>query len=921
MRPVKLTISAFGPYADRITLDFDKLGENGLYLITGDTGAGKTTLFDAITFALYGKASGSAREPSMLRSKYADPDTPTEVELEFCYRGKVYKIKRNPEYERPAKRGGGTTKQPADCELTMPDGNVITKRKEVDEAVINILGVDHSQFSQIAMIAQGDFLKLLRASTDERKKVFRELFDTSLYEKIQNELKAESNALGRSFDESERSVLQYVSGVLCDSDSPLFTSLNDAKNGKMPFADSVALIESIISADESSKIKIDSELSSLEENLSTLLLQLESAKKREETLLAISLAESKLCEKRALLEPLKASLTREEANLPAAKLLSGEIAVIEKELPQYDALDAKREAISAAEKVLLNDENILTELCQKISEAEEKLSLLESERASLEGTSEKLVKAQQKLISLNEKASSLNSIITSIVGYEALSAQLSKKQNEYLSSAEYARHVVKEYESKHRAFLDEQAGILAFGLVYGMPCPVCGSLSHPAPASQSEHAPTQDELNSLKKLSEEAQKKAEALSREANLCRGTAESEKSILSERIASLMGECEIEDAKSRAKILLDDTNLEIRGLRAEVSALEKDVKRKIALDTKLPDMRKLFADKKAESENRRLKLVSDEATLIESRKQFDELSKGLVCKKKADAEALIAQKHRQIDLINASVKKAESELRICESDISALVGRITALKEQLESLPLFCSSRLEQEKEELSKSKNTLKTRADTLNVNISANKTALSKIRECMSHLDATEKCLRWVKELSDTANGTLSGRDKLMLETYVQTACFDRIIAKANTRFLMMSGGQYELKRRTEASNLRSQSGLELDVTDHCNGTLRSVSTLSGGESFMASLSLALGLSDEVQSYAGGVRLDTMFVDEGFGSLDDETLSLAMRTLSSLSGDGRLVGIISHVSELREKIDKQIVITKDINGQSCAKIVV
>ncbi|MBR6736649.1 MAG: SMC family ATPase, partial [Oscillospiraceae bacterium] len=345
MRPLTLNISAFGPYSGRTVIDFDKLGKNGLYLITGDTGAGKTTLFDAITFALYGRSSGSAREPSMLRSKYADPDTPTEVELEFCYADKVYKIKRNPEYERPAKRGGGTTKQAAECELTMPDGRVITKRKEADEAVINILGVDHNQFSQIAMIAKGDFLKLLRATTEERKKVFRELFDTSLYEKIQNELKAESNALDRRFNETGRSILQYISGVVCDSESALFSTLGDARKGMLPFPDCIHLIESIIAADEKAKQKSCAELSSLEDKLSALLLNIESAKKRAETLAAISFAESTLCEKKAYREPLRAALAEAEADLPKAKLLSGEIAVIEKELPKYNFLEAKRKSV------------------------------------------------------------------------------------------------------------------------------------------------------------------------------------------------------------------------------------------------------------------------------------------------------------------------------------------------------------------------------------------------------------------------------------------------------------------------------------------------------------------------------------------------------------------------------------------------
>ena len=287
MRPLKLTLSAFGPYAGRVDLDLARLGEQGLYLITGDTGAGKTTLFDAITYALYGEPSGENRDPSMFRSKYAQPDTPTWVELTFSYGGKTYVVRRNPEYERPAKKGGGTTLQRADAELTLPDGGLVTKAREVNRAIVEIIGLDRSQFAQIAMIAQGDFLKLLLADTRSRQEIFREIFKTRYYMVFQERMKGEAGALQRDCEAARASVQQYIGGVVCREGDPLLPRVQRARAGELPFQETVALIEALIGGDREEETRQQALLDRLDGALketSALLGRAEEAQKTREKL-------------------------------------------------------------------------------------------------------------------------------------------------------------------------------------------------------------------------------------------------------------------------------------------------------------------------------------------------------------------------------------------------------------------------------------------------------------------------------------------------------------------------------------------------------------------------------------------------------------------------------------------------------------
>lgn len=542
MRPLKLTLSAFGPYAREQVLDFSKLGTGGVYLITGDTGAGKTTIFDGIIFALYGKASGKSREPSTLRSKYAAPETPTFAELTFAYDRAVYTVRRSPEYRRPKTRGEGMTTQHAMAELTCPDGRVITKQTEVDDEITALLGLDHDQFCQIAMLAQGDFLRLLLAKTEEPQSVLAE---------------------------------------------------------------------------------------------------------------ALSQAQT--------------ACTGAEANKQAAQAAAEEAAQVEQALPQVTARTTAR----------------------------------------------------------------------------------ARQQTELQLQVQQLQQEVKQQQSR------------------------CSELAAELPfASQSA-------------------------------------------------------------------------------------------------------------AEEEQRR---ITEKRNALEQAHQ--------------KAQAAVAELDMQAAALTATLQQTRQQLETCPAaDPAALRAQLAQLQTRL----------------------HTLTDQGKTLAVRLQTNQTVLDQMRHTAAELEAAEHRYGWIKALADTATGNLTGKEKVTLETYVQMQDLDAVLACANTRFMVMSGGQYELVRRQTAENNRNQSGLDLDVIDHYNGTTRSVKSLSGGESFKASLSLALGLSDRVQSAAGGVRLDAMFVDEGFGSLDEESLHQALHALTDLARSDRLVGIISHVADLRAAIDRQILVTKAPTGGSHATI--
>ena len=912
MRPLKLTVSAFGPYAGRMELDFETLGTGGLYLITGDTGAGKTTIFDAISFALFGEASGSSREPGMLRSKYAAPATPTEVELVFRYAGQVYTITRNPEYTRPKAKGDGMTRQAADATLVYPDGHVVTKLRDVNTAIREILGLDREQFSQVAMIAQGDFLKLLLADTRERQKIFRNIFHTNLFVELQDQLSKQANAVKYQWEDVQNSIRQYIVGILWDEAVP-------CPDQALPVEEVLTLLDQLLSSDQSAQALLETQLQNTDKALEEAVTQLTKAERDQKTRFTLEQARRKEAETRILLQQKQEALEAEQARKPRQEQLAREVTAIDLSLPDYDRLST------------LEAERIRTETQKKQAEAaivsaqtrrtslQTERDVRKEERKALESVGEEKEKLLRQKQEQQLKREKLQTLISGMADLRTRQETWNIALSAYLSADETSSRLLGEYDSLNKAFLDEQAGILAGRLNPGEPCPVCGSLHHPSPAVMAENAPTEDAVKKARKAYEKAAKASEKASAAAAKEKGRVTALEETLAKQSDNLLGIATLPEGEAAAREAISRLNDTISTLEEDLRKLAVRQERKEQLDILIPRLDKELSSTEEALTAAKAQAASSAASALSLTEQQSVLKEKLAFESKAEALSRRNALTREQRTLQSALEQAEAETAACREALTTLTASAAQLEHQLEEGSRSDMAVLTEQKAALTDRKASILKQQKAVHTRITANTACRKNIRAKAAELSALEEKQKWMRALSDTANGNVRGKERIMLETYIQTTYFDRIVARANVRLMKMTGGQYELKRRKTPENMRSQSGLELDVVDHYNGTERSVKTLSGGESFKASLALALGLSDEVQM-STGIQLDTLFVDEGFGSLDPESLNQAYNTLAGLTEGNRLVGIISHVAELKERIDRQILVTKEKTGGSRAVII-
>lgn len=920
MRPLKLTMAGFGPYAGVQVLDFDCLGSSGLYLITGDTGAGKTTIFDAITFALFGEASGNNRDSTMLRSKYAKDDAPTYVELTFAYGGKVYTVTRNPAYERAKTRGTGTTTELAGAELTYPDGRLITKQREVDAAIREIIGLTREQFSQIAMISQGDFRKLLQADTKERQKIFRDIFKTDFYVLLQNQLKERTGEIRTQREQASQSIQQYINGMTCDEDSVYALDVQKAKNGELPIVEVMELIQTLLDQDRQVELDLEAVLAAAEKELEQITSQLTQAEAYETNKAALAERVAEEAMLTVALETAKAALDAAQKTVPAQEKLQSKIAEMELLLPSYDELDTCMAALAAAQADLAEAQAVQESATKEKNDLTIEITGLRTEQKDLADVSAEKEKLAAQLQQLGDRQKQFADFLLGMEGLAREQAELAGKQEEYLKAEEVSSELLREYEVKERAFLREQAGIMASELTAGTACPVCGSTEHPQLAVLAEDAPTEADVKKAKAEYDTAQEKTKKASSEAQTLKGIVGTTEEILVKEIDSLIPGISLEDSTKAAEEQENFLAVQIKKLNAQIAELAKKIARREELDALLPKKERLLRAAEETIAVKTAEIASLTTKVESSESQIHTLRSKLAFSDKVAAEAEISNLQAESDKLRQNLQTAETAHNQCKENLAGVRGTIEQLHKQLENGVDIDTEQLQMKKSEYAAQKTAAMEKQKTVHARISANKSALEGISSKAAEIEVLDKKYAWMKALSDTANGSVSGKDRVMLETYIQTTYFERILARANIRLQKMSGGQYDLKRREKADNKQSQSGLELDIIDHINTTERSVNTLSGGEAFLASLALALGLSDEVQM-STGIHLDTLFVDEGFGSLDSEALGKAYNTLAGLTEGNRLVGIISHVAELKEKIDKQIVVKKEKTGESRAEIIV
>ncbi len=1096
MKPIKLVISAFGPYADTMpAIEFDSFEEKGLFLISGDTGAGKTTIFDAICFALYGTTSGSYRDTKNLRSEYARPDAESFVDFYFSHQGRNYHIRRTPSYERPKLRGDGTRSEKEKAILYEEGKPPIEGLTQVNNAVRELLHIDDKQFKQIAMIAQGEFRALLNAKTEQRTDILRTIFMTDGYKSLEYKLKDKMNASGALMHDAESSIIQYFDGVMApkSDESELIDELTELKTraheskSAWNLADMTALINKLTASDELKLTDIHNKKKQAEESYADSSNRLALAEtnngfitklgKLEDEALKLEQQKSEMKALKALHEwhkaasqkaapvynaykaktaeaeataayvkenaaklkeaeadaALKAGLLAEaEGRQPIADKLSQTVLELEKEEPGYkerDELKLKLKALKDSSKALENSREALAEAEAKLNE---RIAQLKTTIATLKSAPEELIKAQNEAGSIAELRENISDIFANrLPEREKRKKRLNKKQAEFTEAE--TRYIEAKTVSDHaEQVLDScRAGLLAQGLFEGAKCPVCGSIHHPELAKLPQESVTEEEYKSCKAVSDELKDVKDKAVGEAKVAAAALSEYETQLIELITSCVDKAAaIIKAKGSEAVGAGYASADTDASGATAADVEQAVSlireyaQTAAQDRHTVSVKELIAvlnaakyyneytDKEnaallrhIEQQNKRLHKSEDElkqAEGIESdklkgrREQLnadisanqDEITKAETSLKAigtlsyADLDEARSAKHeadKERQAILAAIKQADADKKKADVYVAGLVSATETLEANLskqssdaeslktalqtallelgfDSVDELCSfitddevitseersisayeqaaaanrAQLEAARQDaagrelmditsLSELCSRQKTEAEQLRTaendiehRLSINKAAYDHIQAKADELDKSRRSYNIYRRLYELVRGT-TGNGKITLEQYIQAAGFDGIIAAANKRLLPMSDGQFELFRQEDAVSKRSSNFLELEVLDNYTGHRRPVGNLSGGESFKASLSLALGLSDTVSSKLGGIQMDALFIDEGFGTLDRRSIESALDILIKLSGANKLIGIISHREELMEDIPQQIKVKKLKDG--------
>lgn len=1033
MRPIKLTISAFGPYASKQVIDFEELKGRNIFVISGKTGAGKTTIFDAISYALYGEASGESRETDSLRSHFADDNTETYVELEFELRGERYIVNRVPKQKKKKARGEGYTEKSADATLTLPDGKIITKVKNVTDKIIEILGITREQFKQIVMLAQGEFKKLLLADSVEREGIFRKIFNTYDFEKIQAELKDKAANLSKNRTKSKHEMeinLKNIKGEhdivideyvdfplvieklkdLLERDNNIYKTLNEegkevdnnlqVKNQEKAIIETnnnlikekeiiTKALEELLSKEDEYKnksktiidgknakevkyiedklIETTKKLTKREEDYNLSLKNIDSLKlKQEEANKLLQIEESKECD-------------REKLSVEINNLNKLEEKIIELDSLNNKVMHLKQSAENSKLQIINNKKE--TEELKKSKEEKElqlkDIATLETKKVELESD----IKAKNKTL---DEVRELFKVIRS---FQNTYIEHNNKAKEYKEFEVEYKKVKENYEAMDDLYKKEQAGILASKLQENEPCPVCGSTNHPNKATIKENLkiPTKEELKvakeNLDKLEKENLEKInnlttlnsnkttylEQVNNHLSMLSATLNIDKTFNSEtakvvknlgtELKSVIDKLKDELLKVIDKISLKEKiekelnlitttinereqslikleeceknyTIELTQNITKIDEYKKEIPENITdlktlnnlIEVKTKELnisKEKLAKLRLENENLAKKLEGENSTSKEINKSIEELKLEIANNKANFNEAIKEQGFDNIeDYENAKLKismveSLEKEVENYNSELKLTKAKQEDIINKTKDIVFMDITTIDEEIRSIQNNKKELESKLRELHAIIVGNKTILKNVENLNIEFKEIEEEYKVVGELADLANGKKA--PYISFERYILASYFEDIIEAANIRLEKMTGDRFSLIRKTSKSKGAGQKGLELEIYDNYTDSSRDVSSLSGGESFKASLSLALGLSDIVQSNAGGVSLDTMFVDEGFGTLDPQSLDNAIDSLLELQRGGRLVGIISHVEELKERIDAKLEVTSTSKG--------
>lgn len=915
MKPVKLTMNAFGPYAGRVELPLEELCSGGLYLICGDTGSGKTMIFDAMTYALYGEASGNMREASMLRSKYAERDEYTFVELEFELAGARYTVHRKLGRER-VKKGEVVLEKSSDAWLLYPDGHTVAKQKDVTAAICTLTGLDRDQFRRTVMIAQGEFRELLNARTEERTVILRNIFGTDLYDRFSK------TASGLASEERVR--VERLREEL-DGQKRLFDTGGDAELAERlstvsGSAELDCLLREAIRSTEEECSRLSERCEVLRAEDDRLRHMLARAETDRET-------EGRLERARLELDGARVELTEAEAR--CAEVVSGRAeavrlreraAAIRSRSEEYGERESLRSSLAADEEELKECTVERERHERRLTRTEEEIKNISKllEVARDEAAAEEHWQAEVRLIDEEERR--VGQLLERIARYDEVYPRFKRESERYVRLREESVRLQEMYSEWTRLYFDGLAGVLSAELKEGERCPVCGSTEHPSPAvAVGESAGvTKAKLAKLRAEKDNAEHSFGECAESVGSLRGTLGQLEEQLLGKVADDNGESM---QKRRSELSEERREVAERGRNARERLAAAVEAKKTLTELSEKSERYLAALEKereacAELERRSEALSTSNEVRRERIALLDgRLPYGSLEDMQNEAEGLLRhakELEEEVELSTRRSNEAAARVKSCQATCDTLGGQLV-------------DSYAGRYEELLSSSKESAARLAETERSHIkkaellSAGRFAAEQIVRSASRLEEAEGRLGLYVQIADTANGNVRGKERIMLETFWQLRLFERIVRRANVRLMRMTEGRYELLRRAGAGNLRSKSGLELDICDHWNGSIRSVQTLSGGESFTASLALALALSDETESEAGGVKIDAMFIDEGFGSLDDGALDMALTVLESQSVAGRSVGIISHVSGLKERIPRRIVVTRS-GGISNAAVI-
>lgn len=1050
MKPVKLILSAFGPYAGETPpIEFDRFEAGGLFLITGDTGAGKTTLFDAICYALYGVASGRYRDEKNLRSAYAAPDAPSFVDFSFTHQGRSFRIRRQPQYERARKRGQGTVTEPARAVLYREGEAPIEGLSAVDTAVRELLHIGPAQFKQIAMIAQGEFWELLNAKTEQRTAILRAIFMTDGYKDIELHLKERMDASERGLRRAEQSAVQHLDDVTAAADSPLSEALTQLQerargSGSAWNAEEIAaLVGGIVREDAAREAALAEELRQREAALeaqSRACVTAETDNQFLDRLEALTRCRDELAARRAEMDAREAALRRAREATHAVKPVHerwtakrGEVERLEtdiraKEAELTRAVEAQRACAAALEsaqreepraEALRRDvdridrdadkyarrDQLRGEAAALAAEAEgfeareralvaaeaalrARIAALGEQIAALQYAPVELARARERAERAAKLQGDLGQIVdTDLPALERRRADFRAAQRDFIAAQARYDGARAQRRQAERALENCRAGLLARGLAEGEPCPVCGATHHPSPAALPAASVTEAQCRTLADAEEAALGEKDRLLRAAEAARGAVRTAE----ERLRAAAGACfesELLDApaaqpledlpalleRARAEIgqLLLDAHRHIEELESACAALDAArqereqavgadsealaAERAQLIEAKREDERRLAAARAALASLGELPYADAEqarqardaaeaearaiASAVEAARANADAAHAALAAATAAAGTLResrAQAAREQDALAQVLRAAlagrgfanEADFLACVADEATLDGEDRAIADyraevaanalQLRQAADDAQGKarvdLEAARAALSYAQAQvaqLRNRHSETAMRLRENRRKLASIDALRAELDTLRRESAVARRLYELVRGT-TGREKITLEQYVQAAGFDAILRAANRRLLPMSDGQYELCRQQGQFARGSATFLALEVLDNFTGRRRPVGTLSGGESFKASLSLALGLSDTVSSHLGGIQMEALFVDEGFGTLDRRSIESAMNILLTLCGAGKLVGIISHRDELKASIPQQIRVRKTPHG--------